>query len=157
AGHQRVPRDLLRRRRARARRDGAGARAGRGRAPRALRGGRRHRSVRPLHRQRPAGPARAVHRRGAARLPGRARGGGEERAMTEFPKLTYDILTVGEEFVSDTHLVTPEDVEAYAYAVEDDHPWYSGPSPFGGPVAHSTLMANQALHLRHGKYIVHAG
>ena len=30
--------------------------------------------------------------------------------MTEFPKLTYDALTVGEEFVSDTHLVTPEDV-----------------------------------------------
>ena len=28
---------------------------------------------------------------------------------------------------------------------------------FGGPVAHPTLMANQALHLRHGKYIVHAG
>jgi len=77
--------------------------------------------------------------------------------MTEFPTLTYEILTVGEEFVSDTHLVTPEDIEAYAYAVEDDHPWYAGPSPFGGPVAHPTLMANQALHLRHGKYIVHAG
>jgi acyl dehydratase len=77
--------------------------------------------------------------------------------MTEFPTLTYEILTVGEEFVSDTHLVTPEDIEAYAYAVEDDHPWYTGPSPFGGPVAHPTLMANQALHLRHGRYIVHAG
>ena len=77
--------------------------------------------------------------------------------MTEFPTLTYEILTVGEEFVSDTHLVTPEDIEAYAYAVEDDHPWYAGPSPFGGPVAHPTLMANQALHLRHSKYIVHAG
>lgn len=77
--------------------------------------------------------------------------------MTEFPKLTYETLTVGEEFVSDTHLVTPEDIEAYAFAVEDEHPWFSGPSPFGGPVAHPTLMANQALLLRHGKYIVHAG
>jgi acyl dehydratase len=77
--------------------------------------------------------------------------------MTEFPKLTYDILTIGEIFESDEHLVSPEDVETYAFAVEDHHAWFFGPSPFGGPVAHPTLMANQALHLRHGKYIVHAG
>ena len=77
--------------------------------------------------------------------------------MAEFKKLTFDALTVGEEFVSDTHLVTPEDVDTYAYAVDDHHPWFFGPSPFGGPVAHPTLMANQALHLRHSAYIVHAG
>jgi len=77
--------------------------------------------------------------------------------MTEFPKLTYDGLTVGEQFVSDERLVTPEDIEAYAYAVEDHHPWFSGSSPFGGAVAHPTMLANQALHLRHSKYIVHAG
>ena len=77
--------------------------------------------------------------------------------MSEFPKLTYDALTVGEEFVSDTHLVTPEDIETYAFAVDDYHPWFFSPSPFGGPVAHPTLLGNQALHLRHGKYIVHAG
>ncbi|HUM17306.1 MAG TPA: MaoC family dehydratase [Candidatus Nitrosotalea sp.] len=77
--------------------------------------------------------------------------------MTEFPKLTYEALTVGEEFVSDTHLVTPEDLEAYAFAVDDHNPWFSEDSPFGGPVAHPTLMANQALSLRHSKYIVHAG
>ncbi|HYB71422.1 MAG TPA: MaoC family dehydratase [Candidatus Bathyarchaeia archaeon] len=77
--------------------------------------------------------------------------------MTDFPKLTYEALTIGETFVSDEHLVTPEDIETYAFAVEDEHPWFFGPSPFGGPVAHPTLMANQALHLRHGKYIVHAG
>jgi len=77
--------------------------------------------------------------------------------MTEFPRLTYEALTVGEQFVSDTHLVTPEDIEAYAFAVDDHHPWFTEDSPFGGPVAHPTLMANQALHLRHSKYIVHAG
>jgi acyl dehydratase len=77
--------------------------------------------------------------------------------MAEFKKLTFDALTVGEEFVSDTHLVTPEDVDTYAYAVDDHHPWFFGLSPFGGPVAHPTLMANQALHLRHSAYIVHAG
>ena len=74
-----------------------------------------------------------------------------------FKPLTYEALTVGEEFVSDDHLVTPEDVETYAFAVDDHHPWFFGPSPFGGPVAHPTLLGNQALHLRHSKYIVHAG
>jgi acyl dehydratase len=77
--------------------------------------------------------------------------------MSEFPKLTYDVLTVGEQFLSDERVVTPEDIEAYAWAVEDHHPWFSGPSPFGGAVAHPTMLANQALHLRHTKYIVHAG
>jgi acyl dehydratase len=77
--------------------------------------------------------------------------------MTDFPKLTYEALTVGEEFVSDTHLVTPEDIEAYAFAVDDHQDLFTDPSAAGGQVAHPTLMANQALHLRHTKYIVHAG
>lgn len=77
--------------------------------------------------------------------------------MVEFKKLTYDALQVGEEFVSDTQLVTPEDVETYAFAVEDHHPWFSEASPFGEPVAHPTFLANQALRLRHSRYVVHAG
>jgi len=77
--------------------------------------------------------------------------------MTDFPKLTYETLTVGEEFVSDSHLVTPEDIEAYAFAVDDHQDLFTDPSAAGGQVAHPTLMANQALHLRHSKYIVHAG
>jgi acyl dehydratase len=76
---------------------------------------------------------------------------------TEFKKLTFDVLEVGEEFVSDPHLVTPEDIETYAFAVDDHHPWFLEGSPFDGPVAHPTLPGNQALHMRHGKYIVHAG
>jgi acyl dehydratase len=77
--------------------------------------------------------------------------------MREFRPLTFDALTVGDEFVSDEHLVTPEDIETYAFAVDDHHPWFFGPSPFGGPVAHPTLLGNQALRLRHSKYIVPAG
>ena len=77
--------------------------------------------------------------------------------MEQFRPLSYDALQVGETFVSDTKLVTPEDVEAYAYAVDDRHPWFSEDSPFGGPIAHPTILANQALHLRHSKYIVRAG
>ena len=73
------------------------------------------------------------------------------RALTEFKKLTLDALQVGEEFVSDDHLVIPEDIEAHGFAVEDDHSWLAE------GLAPPTLMANQALHLRHSKYIVHAG
>lgn len=77
--------------------------------------------------------------------------------MTDFPKLTYEALAIGEEFVSNEEIVTPEDIETYAVAVDDHHPWFSGPSPFGGPVAHPTFFANQALRMRHTKYVVHAG
>ena len=77
--------------------------------------------------------------------------------MTEFRKLTYELLQVGEEFVSDTFLVTPEEVETYAAAVDDHHPWFVEDSPFGGPIAHPTLLANQALRLRHSRYVVPAG
>ena len=69
----------------------------------------------------------------------------------EFPTLTYERLQVGEEFVSDTFLVTPEEIETYAFAVDDHHPWFFGSSPFGGPVAHPTLLGNQALRLRHSQ------
>ncbi|MBI2206816.1 MAG: MaoC family dehydratase [Candidatus Rokubacteria bacterium] len=77
--------------------------------------------------------------------------------MTDFPKLTYEALAIGEEFVSNEEIVTPEDIDTYAFAVDDHHPWFSGPSPFGGPVAHPTFFANQALRMRHTKYVVHAG
>jgi acyl dehydratase len=78
-------------------------------------------------------------------------------AAAGFPTISYDVLVVGEEFRSDDRLVRPEDVEAYAFAVEDRDPWFFGPGPFGGPVAHPTLLANQALFLRHSRYVVPAG
>ncbi|HEV2054396.1 MAG TPA: hypothetical protein VGV06_04380 [Methylomirabilota bacterium] len=69
----------------------------------------------------------------------------------------FEALEVGEEFVSDEHLVTPEDVETYAFAVDDRSPWFVEDSPFGGPIAHPTLLGNQALRPRHSRHIVHAG
>ena len=77
--------------------------------------------------------------------------------MVEFKRLTYEGLTVGEEFVSNEQLVTPEDIETYAFAVDDHHPWFVEDSPFGGPVAHPTLLGNQALRLRHSRYTVPGG
>src|SRR3990172_5934150 len=77
--------------------------------------------------------------------------------MVEFKTLSYEAVTVGEEFMSDDFLVKPEDVDTFAYAVEDHHPWYFEDSPFGGKIAHPTLLGNQALLMRHSKYIVPAG
>jgi acyl dehydratase len=75
----------------------------------------------------------------------------------EFPTLTYEGLTVGEEFLSDTYTVTPEEIETYTWAIDDHHPWFTGPSPFGGPIAPPTIAANQALRMRHNTYVVPAG
>ena len=77
--------------------------------------------------------------------------------MIEFKQISLDAVRVGEEFMSNDLVVKPEDVETFAYAVDDHHPWYAEGSPFGGPIAHPTLLANQALLMRHNKYIVPAG
>ena len=77
--------------------------------------------------------------------------------MVEFKTISYEAVQVGEEFMSDDFLIKPEDVETFAFAVDDHLPWYFKDSPFGGPVAHPTLLGNQALLMRHSKYIVPAG
>ena len=77
--------------------------------------------------------------------------------MIEFKTLSYETVQVGEEFMSDDFLIKPEDVDTFAYAVDDHNPWYLEDSPFGGPIVHPTLLGNQALLMRHSKYIVPAG
>lgn len=79
--------------------------------------------------------------------------------MIEFKTISYEGVTVGEEFMSDDFLIKPEDVETFAFAVDDHDPWYFAdePTPFGGNITHPVLLGNQALFMRHGKYIVPAG
>ena len=77
--------------------------------------------------------------------------------MIEFKRIGYDTVQVGEELSSTDAIVKPEDLDTFAYAVGDHHPWFFEDSPFGGPIAHPTLLANQALLMRHNKYIVDAG
>lgn len=74
-----------------------------------------------------------------------------------FKTISYDIVRVGEEFMSDDLLVKPEDVETFAFAVDDHNSWHSEDSPFGGPVVHPVLLGNQALMMRHSRYIIPAG
>jgi acyl dehydratase len=77
--------------------------------------------------------------------------------VVEFKTISYEVVTVGEEFMSDDFLIKPEDIETFAFAVDDHDPWYFEDSPFGGTIAHPVLLGNQALMMRHGRYIVPAG
>jgi acyl dehydratase len=77
--------------------------------------------------------------------------------VAQFKTISYESVTVGEEFSSDDFTIKPEDVETYAFAVDDRNPWYFEDSPYRGPIAHPTLLGNQALLMRHSKYIVPAG
>jgi acyl dehydratase len=84
---------------------------------------------------------------------------GEEKTVEHggFRTISYSVVQVGEEFMSDDLMVKPEDVETFAFAVDDHHPWHLEDSPFGGPIAHQVLLGNQALMMRHSRYIVPAG
>jgi len=80
--------------------------------------------------------------------------------MIEFKTISYEVVQVGEDFMSDDFLIKPEDVETFAFAVDDHDPWYfenPSDSPFGGNITHPVLLGNQALFMRHSKYIVPAG
>ncbi|MGF1595506.1 MAG: MaoC/PaaZ C-terminal domain-containing protein [Acidimicrobiales bacterium] len=74
-----------------------------------------------------------------------------------FPTISFDRLVVGETFRSDDKLIRPQDVETYAFAVDDDDPLFFGANPGPRPIVHPTLLANQALFLRHNRYVVPAG
>ena len=77
--------------------------------------------------------------------------------MVNFKIISYDAVTIGEEFISDDYLIKPDDIETFAYAVDDYDPWYFEEGALGGPVAHPVMLGNQAIMLRHTKYIVPAG
>ena len=47
---------------------------------------------------------------------------------------------VGRYFGEHTYDITPDMVRQYLESVDDEHPWYSGSSSFGGPVAPAMLL-----------------
>lgn len=77
--------------------------------------------------------------------------------MVEFKPISYEVVQVGEEFQSEAFLIKPEDVETFAFAVDDHDSWYFEDSPFGGAITHPVMMGNQALFMRHSKYTIPAG
>ena len=81
----------------------------------------------------------------------------EVMADAGFPRISYESLELGTELRSDDRLIRPQDIEAYAFMVDDYDDLFFEPGPFGPPVAHPTLLANQALFLRHTRFFVPAG
>lgn len=63
----------------------------------------------------------------------------------------YDSYT-GKDIGGLTVEITPELVARYAGGVQDPHPWYTGPSPFGGAVA-PALVLHSAPHRFGGWYL----
>jgi hypothetical protein len=55
------------------------------------------------------------------------------------PKQTFAELQVGDTFPPMESTVTVEGVERHSGFRDDDHPWYRGPSPWGGPIAPLTV------------------
>lgn len=62
--------------------------------------------------------------------------------MTSIRELRQNEVHVGQELRLEQYTITPELVQWYVDAVEDDQPWYHGESPFGGPVAPALLLHN---------------
>lgn len=55
--------------------------------------------------------------------------------------IPFESITVGDELGPVEYLVSEEVVRQYGEDWADSNPWYSGPSPFGGPVAPPAVMA----------------
>jgi len=54
----------------------------------------------------------------------------------------YDVF-VGRDMGGKEYTVTPDIVQVYAAGTEDRHAWYTGPSPFGDPVAPALLFHSE--------------
>jgi acyl dehydratase len=59
----------------------------------------------------------------------------------------FELVEIGEEFGPLEILVDEARVKAFAFAQDDYRPWHFGPSPFGGPVAHASLFANELMQI----------
>jgi acyl dehydratase len=63
--------------------------------------------------------------------------------MTIVGNRTADAIAVGRSFGFRDHVVTSELIARYSEALDDHHPWYTGQSPFSGPVAPALIMHSE--------------
>jgi acyl dehydratase len=66
--------------------------------------------------------------------------------------IAEDEIYVGRNFGGHQLTITPEMVQAYAETTGDHNLWYSGPSPFGGPVA-PALICHSEVYTYGGWYL----
>jgi len=58
-------------------------------------------------------------------------------------------IQVGLDLGGHEYEITPELVAEYAAGLDDHHEWYSGPSPFGGPVAPALILHSECYRFGH--------
>lgn len=72
------------------------------------------------------------------------------------PEHRFDAVRVGEEFGPRTLVVDERRVKDFAYCQDDFHEWHFGGSPFGPPVAHASLLANELMQIYFERYRIDA-
>lgn len=65
---------------------------------------------------------------------------------------TFENLQIGAEMGPMHVEVTESRVKSYAFCMDDYRPWHFDDSPFGGPVAHADLLANDLLNIKYTTY-----
>jgi len=59
----------------------------------------------------------------------------------------FDSVEIPEEFGPVDLIVDSEKVKFFSYITDDWHPWHYGQSPFGRPIGHAAILANDLLQL----------
>jgi acyl dehydratase len=72
--------------------------------------------------------------------------------MASLKEARYELVEIPEHFGPVTLAVDPRKVRDYAYAQGDFGDWYFRESPFGGPVGHPLVLANDLLFLFYQGY-----
>lgn len=72
--------------------------------------------------------------------------------MTSLKEAIYDLVEIPELMGPVIKLIDREFVRDYAYSQDDFRDWYFSDSPFGGPVGHPLVLANELLFLFYENY-----
>ena len=65
---------------------------------------------------------------------------------------SFDLVAIPEPFGPVTLTIDQDKLRTFAFAVDDYSSWYFGASPFGGPIGHPILLANDLLFLFYENY-----
>jgi len=66
---------------------------------------------------------------------------------TKLKEGLYELVEIGEEFGPIEEVITDHKIKAFAFMMDDYHPWYFGDSPFGKHIGHAGILANDLLQL----------
>src|SRR5690606_22737729 len=72
--------------------------------------------------------------------------------LTQKKEARYELVEIPERFGPVEVVVDEAKVRAYAFSQGDYGSWYFGESPFGGPVGHPLVLANDLLFLFYEEY-----